>query len=228
MGFIYEIRNVQVDKRYVGSTSNLYKRWKDHKSRLKNGKHHSVLLQRAWDKYGEDAFEWNILLECLDEELIQKEQEYLDLGTEYNILTIADRPTGRKHSEETKNKIREKSKGNKNALGFKHTEETKIRQSKAKQGNSNAKGAVRSEEYKKNSSENRMGSIPWNKNKKGSQEAWNKQIIQIFKDDELICEMGSLTLAAEFLGVNQSAISKALNSKTNKCKKHILKRKNND
>lgn len=92
------------------------------------------------------------------------------------------------------------------------------------------KGKVRSEEYKKQSSENRKGSIPWNKNKKGLQQACNKQSVEIYKDEQLVNVFSSLIQTAEFLGVNQSAVSKALKSKTNKCKGYILKQKqkNND
>ena len=55
---IYFIRNILSNKVYVGSSSNIYRRWTTHKRELKAGKHHSILLQRSFDKHGENAFEY--------------------------------------------------------------------------------------------------------------------------------------------------------------------------
>ena len=53
---IYMILNVYNNKCYVGSTKNLYKRKNEHFRYLKNNKHHSDHLQRAYNKYGSDKF----------------------------------------------------------------------------------------------------------------------------------------------------------------------------
>lgn len=50
IAFVYEIRHVDSGKRYIGSTVRWPDRWKEHRAALRAGKHHSVLLQRAWDK----------------------------------------------------------------------------------------------------------------------------------------------------------------------------------
>jgi len=42
---------------YVGSSNNIARRIKEHKTDLKYNKHHCQHLQRAWNKYGSDAFE---------------------------------------------------------------------------------------------------------------------------------------------------------------------------
>lgn len=55
-GYIYAIRNTVNGNAYIGSTTNYKSRWFTHKSLLRKGKHHSFILQRAWDKYGEAAF----------------------------------------------------------------------------------------------------------------------------------------------------------------------------
>lgn len=48
-------------------------------------------LQRAWDKYGESAFEWLTLVCCKPEQLTQYEQDFVDkaylVGNCYNIRT---------------------------------------------------------------------------------------------------------------------------------------------
>lgn len=74
---IYAIRHKNSGKVYVGSSVNIHVRWKQHKSSLKHRRHHCVRLQRAWNKYGEEAFEF-FILEKVDEDLRQIEQNYID------------------------------------------------------------------------------------------------------------------------------------------------------
>ena len=106
---IYKIENKLNGHCYIGSSKNIKKRWYEHKRRLRNGIHHSIVLQRAWVKYGEENFNFQLLCNCLEDELLVKEQEYFDkINPEYVILKVAGRVDGYKHSEETKKIIREK------------------------------------------------------------------------------------------------------------------------
>ena len=87
----YQIINTLDQKSYVGSSDDITRRWMHHKTDLKNGalgkvnskgkkmKHHCKPLQRAWIKYGADAFEFHIL-ERNDtaEESLQDEQLLLN------------------------------------------------------------------------------------------------------------------------------------------------------
>lgn len=52
---VYQIRNVIDNKRYVGSSINLYKRWRTHKWMLRKGIHHSIYLQNTWNKNSEKS-----------------------------------------------------------------------------------------------------------------------------------------------------------------------------
>lgn len=117
---IYQIVNKINGKSYIGSSINLKYRKYSHFRELKHGIHHSQALQRAYNKYGKDSFEYKILLTCNKEDCIKYEQEYLDtLKPEYNICSIAGNCLGRKFSEESKSKMRKAKEG------FKHSEETK-------------------------------------------------------------------------------------------------------
>lgn len=58
---VYQIKNVLNGHSYIGSTNNFYDRLIQHRSHLRKQKHHSIALQRAYDKYGESNFEVNIL-----------------------------------------------------------------------------------------------------------------------------------------------------------------------
>lgn len=106
---IYEIVNMQVGKRYVGSAVNIAARWRLHLHQLRQGKHHAAYLQRSFKKYGEDAFEVHILETVVDSErLIEREQYWINaIQPEYNSNPIAGNQLGMKHSEVTKAKLRE-------------------------------------------------------------------------------------------------------------------------
>ena len=76
---IYKIKNIVNNKVYIGSAVNLYIRWHNHKSQLNKKKHHSIKLQRAWNKHNELSFVFEIIEECEKEKLIEREQYYIDL-----------------------------------------------------------------------------------------------------------------------------------------------------
>lgn len=57
-GFIYKITNKENGKFYIGSTIEPQKRQKRHFDDLKNKRHHCLFLQRAYNKYGADSFEF--------------------------------------------------------------------------------------------------------------------------------------------------------------------------
>lgn len=112
MAVVYWIQNRMTGKTYVGSALNFGHRKKQHIRDLNRGNHHSIPLQRAWDKYGEEAFEWKVLEYVEDEDkLIEREQHYLDLlkpfgGNGYNVCKIAGSVRGLKMGREHKEKLR--------------------------------------------------------------------------------------------------------------------------
>lgn len=67
------------NKAYIGSTIELYGRLAVHISHLRKNKHHSKFMQRAFNKYGEEAFTIEILEYCENNILIlrQKELKYI-------------------------------------------------------------------------------------------------------------------------------------------------------
>lgn len=85
MSVIYLIVNLIDNKVYVGSTKDAKQRKFQHFSALKNNKHHSHLLQRAWNKGNPEDFEFKII-EILEENqsLQEREQFYIDLYISYD------------------------------------------------------------------------------------------------------------------------------------------------
>lgn len=61
---IYKIENKVNGKVYIGQSKHIQKRWNEHKMHLRNNKHYNQYLQHAWNKYGEENFEFSILEEC--------------------------------------------------------------------------------------------------------------------------------------------------------------------
>jgi group I intron endonuclease len=80
---------------------------------LRRGKHHSFILQKAWDKYGENAFEFKLLLVCPKEQRIEYETRLMPLQT-YNILRTPHEVLvrgGWSHTPEFKAKLSSLNKG---------------------------------------------------------------------------------------------------------------------
>jgi len=126
---IYAIINIYNDKCYIGSAIKLKRRWQDHLKHLKSNKHHSILLQRAFNKHWINPFLFIVIEYCEKDRLIEKELHWMnELKPEYNLAPIAGSCLGYKHTVETKKKM---SEANKNK---KLSEETKLKISISNKG----------------------------------------------------------------------------------------------
>lgn len=81
---IYQIRNLINNKVYIGQTVNEKRRRANHLFLLRTNQHHSIKLQNAYNKYGENNFVFEILEECSKEELNEKELYYIQIKNSYN------------------------------------------------------------------------------------------------------------------------------------------------
>jgi group I intron endonuclease len=116
------ITNKITDAGYIGSTTrDVGLRWYRHKKDLKSGIHHSAFLQRAWDKYGEAAFEFSVVEIVEDNsQLLAREQAWLDnrkanypQEKNYNLCWTAGSNLGLKHSLERVGKASARMMGSK-------------------------------------------------------------------------------------------------------------------
>lgn len=114
---IYRITNTVTGDFYIGSSKNVRQRWLGHRHGLTRGTHANARLQHAWNKYGEDSFAFEMLVEVDPECLLDMEQSFFDQHRPaYNISPIAGAPVGmrgRKFTEEHRRKIGDGNRGKK-------------------------------------------------------------------------------------------------------------------
>lgn len=115
---IYKITSMTSGKIYIGCASNVRTRLNGHLYDLRRDNHNNSYLQRAWIKYGEENFIFEMIEKCDISDLHAREHYWVTLlnclnrNIGYNI-----KPTNPKgcsiHSEETKEKLRQANKGKK-------------------------------------------------------------------------------------------------------------------
>jgi group I intron endonuclease len=137
---IYCIESKKDSKKYIGQAFNIYDRWMYHKNSLRKNAHHSVHLQRAWNKYGEENFSFWIVERCDTDEniLLEREffwmKEYKTLEKEFGYNEREAGSRGR-HSAETKEKMSKAAMGKPGTnLGKKFSEEHCKKMSLAQKG----------------------------------------------------------------------------------------------
>lgn len=242
---IYCIQNKLNNKIYIGSCIRSFReRFNEHKHYLRNNKHHSIFLQRSWNKYGEDKFEFKIIEyvpkeECVDNKyLLDIEQMYLDTyQPEYNMRLIAESNLGHKWTIEQREKHSKIFKGrtltnehSKNISlankGRIHSEETKIKISLAQSGEKSYNyGKPRSNETKKKISDFRKGIKPSEK----QMEAAIKSRVKTYKITHPDNRIEIITNLSEFCRNNKLSIgnmcSVARGDRTHhknyKCEHHV-------
>ena len=76
---VYCIENKINNKKYIGQSMDIYKRWKQHRNELNNKKHRNEHLQNAWNTYKEQSFMFYILEQCDKDALNDVEIYYIKL-----------------------------------------------------------------------------------------------------------------------------------------------------
>lgn len=92
--YIYKITNIVNNKKYIGQTKDYKKRFSQHKTSLRKNKHCNPHLQKAWNKYGEKSFVFEVIE--YTEDYNDREQYWIkyyksDING-YNILHGGEEP----------------------------------------------------------------------------------------------------------------------------------------
>lgn len=197
---IYCFENKINNKKYIGQADNLNRRIKEHLTQLRHDKDECIILQNAWNKYGEENFYIYIIEECSNNLLNEKEIYWIKelcahkLDGGYNICFGGEAPMkGRNHTEESKKKMSESKSGNLaywygkklpdeiklkisiSHLGIKRTQETieKIKETKRTNGSSWT-GKFHTEETKQKMSKAQSGKKKKNSSSKYFGVCWDK------------------------------------------------------
>jgi len=85
---IYIIKNKINGRIYIGRSTDIKGRWKEHKNALKQNKHSNKELQNDWNVYGKDNFIFKIIEECSYEDRTYRELYYFfQYDNVYNIIS---------------------------------------------------------------------------------------------------------------------------------------------
>lgn len=231
---IYIITNTVNDKVYIGQVGKgknktFMKRFDEHIWALNNNRHCNKHLQRAWNKYGEDSFTFDILEECSKDKLDEREKYWIDYYNSYkngyNCTLGGDGVSGYKHTEERKQKISKAVRGENHPLYGKHlSKEHKRKMSESlKSENNTWRGRHHSEETKQKMSESQKGKSKSKEHKQKLSEAHKgkpniklaKPVVQLSKDGFYITEFYGAAEAERQTGVFHSDIAKCCNGKRN-------------
>lgn len=115
---VYKITHIASGKSYVGISKDIHRRWTQHRSWVTTGTRRSAIYN-AMQRYGIDAFSWQIIEECCQDDLNMREQHWISVfdtfrngynltaGGEYNKeisyetrQRMSASQKGKKHSQE--------------------------------------------------------------------------------------------------------------------------------
>jgi hypothetical protein len=107
MKVIYRINNALTNSCYVGRATNYRRRKNEHFYDLRRNISTSRILQKAWNKYGETNFTFEVIEEVnKGVDLQEREQYWIDvLNPAYNIQRKAGSPKGRRPNPEQIEKV---------------------------------------------------------------------------------------------------------------------------
>ena len=219
-GGIYQIKNIINNKVYIGSAKNFEEREKRHFRALRGNYHHSILLQKSFNKYGRDKFVFEILEDMgeikTDEDLknlLEREQYWLDKIRPFapNGYNISHSATNCILYGEQNGMYGKKGINNPN-YGRKDKPESFIIRSKAMKGRKVSDATkekmreIAKERYKTEKSP--FYGRHWDeKNKKRLSEQHSKAVLKLDKETgETLEEFESALKAKEITGIDNSCI----------------------
>lgn len=206
---VYRITDQVSGKFYIGSSTNVAKRWDQHRLRMQRGTHANPILQAIW-RAGPDRLRIETLCECgpVKAEILAAEQQALDaagVGRNplcMNVLTVAGSHLGRKRTEATRQALSLANRGKK------HTDEAKAKMRAAKLGRK------LTEEHKRKVGDANLGK-KWPHRKRQP-----RPEIRVFSDDQVRTIRAAKAAGQSFTqieaayGMSRGALQRMLSRKT--------------
>lgn len=162
---IYSIHNTVTGKRYIGLSVDVEKRMAQHRYALRRSVHYNEHLQRSFNLYGENSFDFRVLERVSAEMLEIRERAWIEYyhsnvdSSGYN--GDSGGRSGRRCSVETRRKMSIARMGNKYALGSRQSLETRRLKSESLKGVPHlaARGRPLSEDHRRKISLGLMGRV---------------------------------------------------------------------
>lgn len=120
---IYIIRNLENGKVYIGQSTDLMRRLREHKRMLKKGEHPNVLLQRSYNAH-DGRFSFKVIEECDESALDEREVYWISYYDSMNRAHGYNRESGGNIGRHWCEESRENRSGSGNPMyGKKHSDE---------------------------------------------------------------------------------------------------------
>ena len=230
-GGIYIILSKIDGKKYIGQTIGFKKRFKYHRITLRGNKHRNPHLQHAWNKYGEENFEFIEFFPCEREKFgywelfFVRKFNTLDQTEGYNIHIPDGKGRGFSLSDETKAKISAAQQGDKNwNKGKTLSPETRKKISDSLRGRKLSPECLRKISGKNNHNYGRTGAkhplfgvSPSIERRINASRAWGMVPFAVYKDGVKIGEYETQAQCGRELGIRQSGISQCLKGRGKTC-----------
>lgn len=196
---IYKITNTVNNKIYIGSSINIKQRIVVHLYDLKTNTHSNKYLQRTYNKYGIDSLKFEILEYTDKENLLLREQYYLDTLQSYNseigynLCKIAG-----------------------STLGFKHSETTKLKMSESKKGVPKSEDWILQRKARKATESQRLHMSKINKGKRPAAHTLEasrlicSKVVSVFKEGHLIGIFSSITNTAKAMHLDRKTLGQVV------------------
>lgn len=111
---VYKITHIGSGKSYIGISKNIHRRWIQHKSWV-NTKSRRSAIYAAMQKYGIDAFSWQVIEQCDADSLEDRERHWIAVfdtfKNGYNLTAGGE--YNKEYSAETRKRMSEAQKGKK-------------------------------------------------------------------------------------------------------------------
>lgn len=212
---IYMWNNLLTGKIYVGSAQNIKRRLTSYYTISFLEQETSMYICRSLLKHGYSSFGLSILEYCSVENLVQREQYYIDtLKPGYNICKTAGSTLGKAHSEDTKGRISVSKKGtyqgeNNSFFGGVHSEESRKRMSEIKLGTTLSdiiKAKISASKRGKKFTEEHTANL-------SASQPSSKKISVLDIETDIETTYNSIAAASKALGLPDSSIRSNLKSK---------------
>jgi len=177
---VYKITNILSERYYIGYSTNINKRFKTHRYKLRNNIHDNLFLQRAYNLDGEDKFQYEIIHICesVDEAKVIELQYLTDLTIRDKLYNLhfnnsgGDLLTYHPNKEEIRERI---NKSHSETISKMTIEERKEKYGKVGEKNG-MYGKTHTEEVRNKISEINKGRKPPNLGKKTSEATKKKNV----------------------------------------------------